>query len=56
MAKKRKRSWLTGLIIGGAVFSVASLLANKKTRKKILPQVKKTAQKFNSVIQAILKK
>jgi gas vesicle protein len=56
MGKKRKRSLLTSLIVGGAIFSVASLLANKKSRKKILPKVKRTAQKFNGVIKNILKK
>lgn len=56
MGKKRKRSFLTSLIVGGAIFSVASLLANKRSRKKFLPKVKKTAKKFNSVIKDILRR
>lgn len=56
MANNKKRSFLTSLIVGGAIFSVASLLAHKKSRKKIIPMVKKTALNFNSLIKSIVTK
>ncbi len=34
MNKKQKKGLITGLIVGGAIFSVSSILINRKRKKR----------------------